>query len=35
MLMLADHVRPSHIAKRLALSRKHVHSWMRRYVPLP
>jgi transposase len=34
MLMLADHVRPSHIAKRLALSRNHVHYWMRRYVAL-
>ena len=32
MLMLADHVRPSHIATRLALSRNHVHYWMRRYV---
>src|SRR5712691_5848788 len=34
MLMLADHVRPSHIATRLALSRNHVHYWMRRYVAL-
>jgi len=32
MLMLADHVRPSHIATRLALSRNHVHYWMRRYI---
>lgn len=34
MLMLADHVRPSHIATRLALSRNHVHYWMRRYLTL-
>ena len=32
MLMLADRVRPSHIATRLALSRNHVHYWLRRYV---
>jgi transposase len=32
LLMLADHVRPSHIATRLALSRNHVHYWVRRYV---
>ena len=32
LLMLADHVRPSHIAARLALSRNHVHYWLRRYV---
>ena len=32
LLMLADHVRPSQIATRLALSRNHVHYWMRRYV---
>ena len=32
LLMLADHVRPSHIARQLALSRNHVHYWMRRYV---
>lgn len=32
MLMLADRVRPSHIATRLALSRNHVHYWMRRYI---
>ena len=32
LLMLADRVRPSHIATRLALSRNHVHYWMRRYL---
>jgi transposase len=32
LLMLADHVRPSHIATRLALSRNHVHYWVRRYL---
>ena len=32
LMMLADHVRPSHIAARLALSRNHVHYWLRRYV---
>ena len=32
MLMLADRVRPSHLATRFALSRNHVHYWMRRYV---
>jgi hypothetical protein len=32
MLMLADRVRPSHIAARLAISRNHVHYWIRRYV---
>ena len=32
MLMLADHVRPSHVATRLAISRNHVHYWVRRYV---
>jgi transposase len=32
LLMLADHIRPSHIATRLALSRNHVHYWMRRHV---
>jgi transposase len=34
MLMLADRVRPSHVAQRLALSRNHVHYWVRRYVAL-
>jgi transposase len=34
MLLLADHGRPSHIARRLALSRNHVHYWMRRYLAL-
>jgi transposase len=34
MLMLADHVRPSYIATRLALSRNHVHYWLRRYLAL-
>ena len=34
MLMLADRVRPSHIAERVAVSRNHVHYWMRRYVAL-
>ena len=34
MLLLADHRRPSHIARRLALSRNHVHYWMRRYLAL-
>ncbi len=34
MLMLADHVRPAHVAARLAVSRNHVHYWVRRYVPL-
>jgi transposase len=32
LLMLADHVRPSHIADRLAVSRNHVHYWTARYV---
>lgn len=32
LLLLADRVRPSHIATRLALSRNHVHYWVRRYV---
>jgi transposase len=32
VLMLADRVRPSHIAQRLRLSRNHVHYWMRRYL---
>jgi transposase len=32
MLMLADRVRPSHVATRLGLSRNHVHYWVRRYV---
>ena len=31
-VMLADRIRPSHIARQLALSRNHVHYWMRRYV---
>ncbi|HVL69670.1 MAG TPA: IS630 family transposase [Vicinamibacterales bacterium] len=34
VLMLADHVRPSHVATRLKLSRNHVHYWVRRYVAL-
>src|SRR5437899_8098034 len=34
LLMLADHVRPSHVAGRLALSRNHVHYWVRRYVTM-
>ena len=34
MLMLADRVRPSHIARQLAISRNHVHYWLRRYVAL-
>jgi transposase len=34
MLMLADHQRPSRVATRLALSRNHVHYWVRRYVAL-
>jgi transposase len=34
MLMLADHVRPSQIARQLAISRNHVHYWLRRYVAL-
>src|SRR3982074_2781311 len=32
LVMLADHLRPSHIATRLRLSRNHVHYWLRRYV---
>ena len=32
MLRVADHVRPSHVATRLAISRNHVHYWIRRYV---
>jgi len=32
LLMLADQVRPSHIADRLAVSRNHVHYWVDRYV---
>jgi transposase len=34
MLMLAPHVRPSQIAVRLAISRNHVHYWVRRYIAL-
>lgn len=34
LLMLADHVRPSHVAARLGISRNHVHYWVRRYVAL-
>jgi len=34
VLMLADRVRPSHIATQLGLSRNHVHYWMRRFVAL-
>jgi transposase len=34
LLMLADRDRPSHVAARLALSRNHVHYWVRRYVNL-
>lgn len=34
VLMLADRVRPSHIATRLTLSRNHVHYWLRRYLQL-
>jgi transposase len=34
MLMLADHVRPAHVAARLMVSRNHVHYWVRRYVTL-
>ena len=34
MLMLADHVRPAHVAARLAVSRNHVHYWVRRYLRL-
>jgi transposase len=32
LVMLADHMRPSHVAARLAVSRNHVHYWVRRYV---
>lgn len=32
LLMVADHVRPSHVATRLAISRNHVHYWICRYV---
>ncbi len=32
LLMLADQVRPSHVATRLGLSRNHVHYWVQRYV---
>jgi Homeodomain-like domain len=32
LVLLAARVRPWHIATRLALSRTHVHYWMRRYV---
>jgi transposase len=32
LLMLADRVRPSQVARRLALSRNHVHYWIGRYV---
>jgi transposase len=32
VLMLADRVRPSHVARRLTLSRNHIHYWVRRYV---
>ena len=34
LLLMADRVRPSHIATRLALSRNHIHYWVRRYVAL-
>lgn len=34
LLMLADRVRPSSIARQLALSRNHVHYWLRRYLAL-
>ena len=29
LVMLADRVRPSHVATRVAVSRNHVHYWMR------
>lgn len=32
LLWLADHVRPSEIARRLRISRNHVHYWVARYV---
>lgn len=32
LLMLADQIRPSHIATQLRLSRNHVHYWLRRYL---
>lgn len=32
LLMLADRVRPSQVASRLAISRNHVHYWVRRYI---
>lgn len=32
LLRLADHMRPAHVATRLAVSRNHVHYWVRRYV---
>jgi transposase len=32
MLMLADHIRPAHVAARVAVSRNHVHYWVRRYL---
>ena len=34
LLMLADQVRPSHVATRLEVSRNHVHYWVQRYVAL-
>jgi len=34
VLLLADRVRPSHVATRLGLSRNHVHYWVRRYLAL-
>lgn len=32
LLWLADHVRPTEIARRLRISRNHVHYWVTRYV---
>jgi len=34
LLWLADHVRPTEVARRLRISRNHVHYWLTRYVEL-
>jgi len=34
LLLVGDRVRPSHVATRVAVSRNHVHYWVRRYLAL-
>lgn len=34
LLLLADRVRPAHVAARLEISRNHVHYWVERYLAL-